>query len=236
MVLGPWPLEPTGFRIGTGRHSREAPTLVTQAFSMQSLQVVPDKAALRRSLRQKRAALDETSRRTASLQVMLRVRSLRLFRRGSNVAIYVPMGSELSTWPLIFLAIKTGCRVFLPETPKPGRGRRLRFVRLDENSRWASGAFGIPVPVHKHYCAARDLDIVFLPLLGFDENLGRLGQGGGYYDTTFHFRRMRKHWLKPRLVGLAYECQKVAVLPLERWDLRLDQVFTESHKYNARST
>ena len=200
---------------------------------MQSLQVVPDQAALRRTLRQKRTALGDPSRRAASLGVMRQIQKSGLLRRGRNIAVYVPMGSELSTWPLIFLAIKSGCRVFLPETPRPGKGRHLKFVRLDEHSYWYQGAYGIPVPLHAQHCAPRDLDIAFVPLVGFDANLGRIGQGGGYYDTTFQFRRARKHWKKPALIGIAYECQRVETLPLEPWDLRLDSVFTECRQYRV---
>ncbi|GAB7127934.1 5-formyltetrahydrofolate cyclo-ligase [Silvimonas sp. JCM 19000] len=197
-------------------------------------QALTDKAALRRTLRQRRVAIDDATRRTASLAVMRQIRSAGLLRRGRNIAIYVPMGSELSTWPLILAALKAGCRVFLPETPRPGKGRHLEFVRFDEASRWHQGAYGIPVPVHTHYCAPRDLDLVFLPLLGFDAVLGRMGQGGGYYDTTFAFRRARRHWKKPQLIGVAFDCQRVDALPLDPWDLRLDKIFTETGHYNSR--
>ena len=67
-----------------------------------------------------------------------------------------------------------------------------------------------------------------MPLLGFDAQGGRLGQGGGYYDSTFAFRRLRQHWKKPRLVGLAFACQQVQTLPHEAWDVRLDTVLGHS--------
>lgn len=112
--------------------------------------------------------------------------------------------------------------MYLPQVPK--RGRRLRFVRFDQYSRWVAGKFGIPEPMHHQYCLPQQLDTVFLPLLGFDAAGTRLGQGGGYYDTTFAFRRARTHWKKPRLIGLGFASQCVENLPKESWDLRLDAV------------
>ena len=56
---------------------------------------------------------------------------------------------------------------------------------------------------------ARWLDIVFLPLVGFDRFGVRLGTGGGFYDRAFAFRHGRASWRAPRLVGLAYAFQEV---------------------------
>ncbi len=63
----------------------------------------------------------------------------------------------------------------------------------------------------------------------------RLGMGGGYYDATLAFMQHRRGWRKPRLVGLAYECQRVDTLPHEPWDMPLDAVLTERQLYRFTS-
>ncbi len=95
------------------------------------------------------------------------------------------------------------------------------------------GAYGIPEASHAEVITARELDVVFVPLLGFDDALARLGQGGGYYDSTFQFRRARRHWRRPLLVGIAFDEQRVDRLPVERWDLRLDLIVTPTKVYRA---
>lgn len=149
-----------------------------------------------------------------------------MLRPGRKIAAYVPHGSEFPVWPLVLKALQAGCRIYLPVVP--ASGRRLAFCRFDQHTVWRSGAYGIPEPHHPETCAARDLDLVLVPLLAFDAQLYRMGQGGGYYDTTFAFRRQRRHWRKPRLVGVGFECQRFEHLPTDHWDMRLDAILTEA--------
>ncbi len=74
---------------------------------------------------------------------------------------------------------------------------------------------------------ARWLDLVFLPLVGFDARGMRLGMGGGYYDRAFAFRRVRRVWKKPLLIGFAYDLQRVPHLESAPHDVLLDAVVTE---------
>ena len=68
-------------------------------------------------------------------------------------------------------------------------------------------------------------DVIVVPLLGFDEANNRLGMGGGWYDR-FLARQPRA-----LTIGLAFECQKVPLVPTEPHDQPLDVVVTEAHFY-----
>ncbi len=72
------------------------------------------------------------------------------------------------------------------------------------------------------------MTLILLPLVAFDASGNRLGMGGGHYDRALQFRRRRSHWRGPLLVGLAFDVQQSEPLPIERWDVRLDAVITES--------
>jgi 5-formyltetrahydrofolate cyclo-ligase len=183
----------------------------------------PNKSEARRLIRQIRASIPPHERLAAESAVAASAKQL--LRPGLKVAAYIPAGSEFSPWIFILKALLAGAEVYLPQVPK--RGRKLSFVRLTELTSWKLGPQKILEPQSGLSCAPRDLDIVFLPLLGFDANLARLGQGGGYYDCTFEFRRHRRIWKKPRLVGLAFAAQFIESLPVDAWDLRLDYVLTE---------
>jgi 5-formyltetrahydrofolate cyclo-ligase len=87
----------------------------------------------------------------------------------------------------------------------------------------------IPEPHHRPAQRRRagQLDLILMPLVGFDEHGNRLGMGGGFYDRSLAFRRTRRHWRKPLLIGVAFELQRCPPLPTAAWDVPLDGIVTE---------
>jgi 5-formyltetrahydrofolate cyclo-ligase len=79
------------------------------------------------------------------------------------------------------------------------------------------------------------LDLVLLPLVGFDDTGGRLGMGGGFYDRSLAYLARRKSWRKPALLGLAHECQKVDRLAQASWDVPLAGTVTDRQWYVAET-
>jgi 5-formyltetrahydrofolate cyclo-ligase len=59
--------------------------------------------------------------------------------------------------------------------------------------------------------------------------------GGGFYDNSFAYLLHRKHWHKPRLIGLAYDFQLMPRLPVQPWDVPLTAVATDSGWYRFRA-
>ena len=68
-------------------------------------------------------------------------------------------------------------------------------------------------------------DIVVCPLIAFDRQGGRLGQGGGYYDRTIE--ALRQGSRPPFVVGLAFSVQEVDHVPVEPHDQRMDAILTD---------
>jgi len=54
-----------------------------------------------------------------------------------------------------------------------------------------------------------------------------LGTGGGYYDRALAFRRWRRHWHAPRLIGVGYAFQELPRLERAVHDVLMDAVVTE---------
>ncbi len=106
--------------------------------------------------------------------------------------------------------------------------KRLKFALWWPGMEIATNRLGIPEPVDTNASLAPDaLDVVLVPLLGFDRRGHRLGFGGGYYDRSFAFLRDLERPSKPLLVGIGYASQEVDHIEPEDWDVRLDYVATE---------
>ena len=134
--------------------------------------------------------------------------------------------------PILEQAAASGKRCYLPVL-HPFLHGRLLFCRWQPGERLWPNRFGILEPRSRrdHILPARRLDLVIVPLLGFDIACHRLGMGGGYYDRTFAFLNQRRHIRRPLLIGLAHELQLVDRLDPQPWDVQLDAVVTAQRIY-----
>src|SRR6056297_66853 len=187
---------------------------------------VASRSALRLEMRARRRALPPFRRRLANRAIVRRISTLAAFRRARSVALYWPADGEPDVRALAATAWRHNKRVLLPVVSQQGV---MRFATWDRNTRFRRNRYGIPEPVARRFRApATRLDLVVMPLVAFDDHGNRLGMGGGYYDRTFEFLRLRKRWRKPHLIGVAYEFQRLPALPRVSWDVPLGGVVTEA--------
>jgi 5-formyltetrahydrofolate cyclo-ligase len=192
---------------------------------MSDVTLAAARKSMRRALRAKRRAVPAAERNESARLIAYHAdRWLRL-RPSWRIALYAALPEELDSTPLIELARARGCRVYLPRIDRHSLGRRMQFVAMNERHR--SNRLGIAEPEGAQIIGARWLDVVFLPLVGFDSHGLRLGTGGGYYDRAFAFRRWRQVWHTPQLVGLAYSFQQLEAITPAPHDVLLDAVITE---------
>lgn len=188
--------------------------------------------ALRRQLRQARRRLSPAQQRQAARQLYRQLAHHPLFRRTRHIALYLPNDGEIDPRPLLLEAQRRGKATYLPVL-KAWPRTRMVFQRIMPGERLKPNRFGIPEPAYRpaRQRPAWALDLMLMPLVGFDEHGGRLGMGGGFYDRSLAYRSMRKKGHKPTLLGLAHECQKVDHLPLASWDVCLQATVTNRSWY-----
>ncbi len=66
------------------------------------------------------------------------------------------------------------------------------------------------------------IDLVVVPGVCFDSDLGRVGRGKGYYD------RMLEKITKAYKIGICFDCQLLGKVPTEKWDVKMNMVLTAS--------
>lgn len=183
-------------------------------------------------MRARRTRLSPAEQADAAFHVARRFASTALFQRSQHIACYLPQRGELDPTPLMqrIWAMRKTC--YLPVLSPLNTGR-LWFVPYRAGDPLTPNRFNIPEP---HLSAAHRappwaLDLILTPLVAFDVHGNRLGMGGGFYDRTFSFLKNRRHWRKPRLVGIAYDFQRVDTLQSCDWDVPLHAVVTGTQLY-----
>jgi 5-formyltetrahydrofolate cyclo-ligase len=187
------------------------------------------RADLRRQIRRQRRQFDATARAQADREILRRVRALPAFRTARRLGVYFAFDGEPSLAGLMRIAEKSGKTLYAPVIT----GATMHFARI--RGPLAANRFGIAEPVQGAPFDARRLDLVLTPLVAFDDHGTRIGVGRGYYDRAFAFLLARKSWRRPRLLGIAYEFQRVPRLERSAWDVPLWGAVTERRTFRFDS-
>lgn len=191
------------------------------------MSLVEHKTTLRKTLRNARRQLSSSQQTEASYRFVDTVSDYFGPIKPKRIALYLAMDGELDLAPFI-----EQCRAWHTDVYLPVLHRyqpTLWFARYDQDSALYNNRFSIPEPIHSDPIRPWQLNVVMFPLVGFDPQGGRLGMGGGFYDRTF---ANAPRWPRqPKMIGVAHECQKVAELPLESWDIRLNAIISDQRAY-----
>ena len=135
-----------------------------------------------------------------------------------SIGGYYPSNYEIDDLDILDLLEKKNFKVSLPIIKKDNQ---MNFYRWSRSDPLRVNKFGIPEPVSSKIFYP---DILLVPLVAYDNNLNRLGYGGGYYDRFIEKLEKTKKIIK---IGLAFSFQKISSIPIDQYDKRLDFIITE---------
>lgn len=178
---------------------------------------------IRKRLRTQRAELSIESFNSMSSAIAKTVRKSNAFKNAQRIGFYHSVRCEADP-----VSLKTSDKHFFLPVLSRDLTEGLVFIELNDNTQFENNKFSIPEPIYdeEKIVPASSLDLVIVPLLGFDKSGNRLGMGGGFYDRCFAFKKQQN--TKPLLMGYAYDFQEVDSLSPESWDVGLDMIATES--------
>ena len=135
---------------------------------------------------------------------------------------YYPYNYEIDILEILKLLEKKNYKISLPKIKKKNQ---MNFFEWSFDDPLSINKYGIPEPISKKIIHP---DVLIIPLVAFDNELNRLGYGGGYYD-----RYLAKSFKKKRIIkiGIAYSFQKLNKIPINKYDIRLDYIITEEKFY-----
>ena len=137
-----------------------------------------------------------------------------------TIGCYYPSNYEVNILSFIQKASKKKIKIALPVIKPAGK---MSFKSWHYKEPLYVSVFGTLEPLNKQ----KDIipDVVLVPLVAFDNQLNRIGYGKGYYDRILQkIRRVKK---KTIFLGIAYSFQKCKKIEVNKYDFKLDYIFTE---------
>ena len=131
---------------------------------------------------------------------------------------YYPSNFEIDDLEILELLEKKKIKISLPVIKKENQ---MNFIEWSYNDPLKINKYGILEPLSLKIVYP---DILLIPLVGYDDELNRLGYGGGYYDRYIEKIEKKKKIIK---IGLAFSCQKIQNIPINQFDKKLDFIITE---------
>ena len=177
------------------------------------------KNSIRQVMRERRELMCADERREKSQKICNHI--LEILNGGETVMVYGSKEMEVHTIPLIETLLERGNPVIVPIIVKKDVSLRLSYLR--DISVLVPSTFGVPEPTGSEIPAIpEDVEIIILPMLGFDTKGGRLGYGAGYYD------RFLERNPQIRKIGIAFACQEAETVPVDEKDILMNSIITEN--------
>lgn len=185
------------------------------------------KDSLRAPLIQARKKLSTSEVSEKSKSIVKTIVESDYFKSSHNIAFYHAVNGEADPQALLSSVGKNQQKQFYLPVLSKKLSQGLVFAPFSQKTIFKNNKFSIPEPVIESDKTrnANELDLIIVPLLGFDRKGNRLGMGGGYYDRSLSFRLNNKN--KPVLIGFAYKFQELDNITHEPWDVKLDFIATE---------
>jgi 5-formyltetrahydrofolate cyclo-ligase len=163
-----------------------------------------------------RKAMLPEERHEAARKIADRLEDHCIHHKPALIGLYWPIKYEpnLLAWAL---AHAPALRFCLPVVV--ARGQPLEYWRWTPGDAMQSGVWGIQIPARRDVVTP---DLMIAPLLGFDCDRYRLGNGGGYFDRTLAARRDQ-----PFVIGVGYASGELETIHPQPHDIPMDLILTE---------
>ena len=134
----------------------------------------------------------------------------------NHIGIYWPLKNEVD-----IRSLKDKFPVALPRCEE---NKKLSFYSWEDKP-LTKDFEGILSPENSKLMKYNEISIIFIPCLSVDENLIRLGYGGGYFDKL----REDENWRNIPCIGLlTSNCLSKKPLPKADWDIPISGFITEN--------
>lgn len=202
--------------------------------------ITEQRSELRQQLRAARSQLEASVAHTQSHSIAQRLYPL--LQNASHIAGYLAIGNEVDVSTVLTRCRSEDKTTYLPVVTVE---HRMSFVSYSADTPLVANQYNILEPATDNSLTREPdrLDVVIVPLVGFDACCNRMGMGGGYYDRAF--ARQKSNGtdtqtnnaaieIQPVLIGVAYDLQRVETVFPDWWDVPLNYVVTPTEILTRR--
>jgi len=154
-----------------------------------------------------------------NFQLIFNLIKKNFYKKKITIAGYYPANYEVDILDFLQKASKRKFKIVLPVIKSKNR---MSFKSWINNDPLYVSKFGILEP----HASSKEItpDLIMVPLVAFDKQLNRVGYGKGYYDRILN--RMIKKKNKIISIGIANSSQQCKTIPVNKYDFKLDYIFT----------
>ncbi|MDT8347045.1 MAG: 5-formyltetrahydrofolate cyclo-ligase [Flavobacteriaceae bacterium] len=185
-----------------------------------------NKQQLRKKYTALRNTLSDTSIDELSQQIANQCLNLTIWQYSTyHLFLSIKEKKEVETWYL--LHILQGRDKQIAVATSNFKTCTMQHYLLTEQTRLKVNNYGIPEPISGIQLKPTDIDVVFVPLLVYDQRGHRIGYGKGFYDRFLSECR-------PDIVtvGLSFFQPEIDIYDTQPTDIKLDYVVSPESVYS----
>lgn len=175
-----------------------------------------DKNGLRKTYKDIRNQLEDSERFNKSTKIGTTLFNHPYYQKAKTIGFYVSLEEEVETILLIEESLKNRKRVCVPKV----EGEDMKFYRITSLVDLKEGSYNIFEPTTPYITRPNKMDLIIVPMIGFNKEKYRLGYGKGYYD------RYLKDY-KGHTIGLAFDDCLINEDFQDEYDIPLELIITE---------
>jgi 5-formyltetrahydrofolate cyclo-ligase len=176
------------------------------------------KKELRKALIEKRKQLPLKEVEELSVIINNRIKENFNLDEIEVLAFYYPFNQEVNVLPLIEALLNQNKIVVLPKVTSK---TTMSFYKIDSLNDVSRSQFGVYEPTTNQLVPQDEIEIMFIPGVGFNSKGYRLGYGAGYYD-----RYLINHAFNT--VGVCFDFQITEEFEVDAHDIPLDFIISEN--------